>query len=362
MSKTNFKCMFLIDDKLYKKAILKEESQNITNLKTTIPNSVYLNPVPSTQQTLVSDSESMKEIPEKEQEKPMEPYELANTAKETVPKGETLDKEQQVPILGNSKSFAKPYQTIENGNNMETDQNNTKDDDCECYDQLPVASTAAKRGRKRKIPVDIRNGFASPVRKKEYKKRQVKEKKVSKKRALVVKPTAKKTITQGEEIDYDQSDESDWEELRERYRKLRGDYDSPPRRKEYKKRKADKNDENKLRGKKTLSPIEYFEEGRKQNKLKKSVDDIRTINQIKMAGAQKRKLEQDLSSMKIPRREFVCKLCQSHYKTKSSLQRHNANIHGDQRGSKRSKSDDEKRYVKRQKNNNLTSVSYLNYF
>ena len=44
MAKTNFKCMFLIDDKLYKKAILEKPSEK-GSLGTEIPSSIYINPV-----------------------------------------------------------------------------------------------------------------------------------------------------------------------------------------------------------------------------------------------------------------------------------------------------------------------------
>ena len=155
----------------------------------------------------------------------------------------------------------------------------------------------------------------------------------------------------------DTSDDSDWEELRERYRRLRGDYDSPPRKKEYRKNQIEKRYVSGLPVvRKNETPLS------EQVSRKKSKDNIRTTKEIKMVGARKRKLDQDPGSLKTPRREFVCKLCQSYYKTKSSLQRHNANIHGEQRGSKRTKSEDEERYIKRKKNNNNIAVSYLNYF
>ena len=61
--------MFLIDDKLYKKAILKEESGDIVNLNTKIPNSIYLNPVQNSHQSLSSDKESMDKTLEKDHTK-----------------------------------------------------------------------------------------------------------------------------------------------------------------------------------------------------------------------------------------------------------------------------------------------------
>ena len=357
MSKTNFKCMFLVDDKLYKKAILKEETSNIPNSKTIIPNSIYLNPVTNSQQQLSSGSESMNRILEKDPSQSTDTYEVSRPATGAIPGGETLSNEQRmtIPEATASEDFVTPIRIIENGVNMETDQSVAKDDDCECYEQAPVAS--AKRGRKRQKSGELRDDFDSPARKKEYKKRQVKKSKVPIKISTVRKPSGRKTISLGEKVDADLSDESDWEELRERYRRLRGDYDSPPRKKEYKKSTATKRYVSELPVVRKKDPVLAG-----QNNRKKSKDDVSAVKEIKMIGARKRKLDNDLSSMKIPRREFVCKLCQSYYKTKASLQRHNLNIHSDQRGSKRTKSGDEDRYIKRQKNNNNIAVSYLNYF
>ena len=335
--------MFLIDDKLYKKAILKEESGDIVNLNTKIPNSIYLNPVQNSHQPLSSDKESMDKTFEKDHTKSIDMLE-----KEQTNEGGTIGKEQQLPIpeVPTSGGLVTPYKIIENASDMSTDQNDAKDDDCECYEQPPVLSASAERGRKRKKSGGLRDNFDSPPRKKEKKKSQTIKRKVSK-RKTVGKPNRKKT--QEAERDDDFSDDSDWEELRERYRRLRGDYDSPPRKREYRKSKVEKRYVNDL-------PVVG------KNKTLQAEQNNQTTKEIRMVGARKRKSVQDPGVVKNPRREFVCKLCQSYYKTKSSLQRHNANVHSDQRGSKRTKSGDGERYIKRQKNNNNIAVSYLNYF
>ena len=343
--------MFLIDDKLYKKAILKEESGDIVNLKTKIPNSIYLNPVQNSHQPLASGTESMDKTLGKDHIKSIDMLE-----KEQTNEGDVIGKEQQLPIpeVPASGGLVTPYKIIENASNMDTDQNDAKDDDCGCYEQPPVVSASVERGRKRKKSDGLRDNFDSPPRKKEQKKSQTIKRKVSKKRTIV-KPDRKKT--REAEIDNDFSDDSDWEELRERYRRLRGDYDSPPRKKEYRKSKVEKRYVSDLPA---VGKNETPQAG--QNNRKNSKVNIRTTKEIKRVGARKRKSVQDPSIVKNPRREFVCKLCQSYYKTKSSLQRHNANIHSEQRGSKRTKSGDEERYIKRQKNNSNIAVSYLNYF
>ena len=341
--------MFLIDDKLYKKAILKEESGDIANLKTKIPNSIYLNPVQNSHQPLASDTESMDKTLEKDDKKSIDMLE-----KEQTNEGDAIGKEQPVPEAPASGGLVTPYKIIENTTNMDTDQNDAKDDDCGCYEKPPVVSASAERGRKRKKSGGLRDNFDSPPRKKGQKKNQTIKRKVSKKRT-VAKPDRKKT--REVKIDNDFSDDSDWEELRERYRRLRGDYDSPPRKKEYRKTKVEK---------RYVSDLPVVEKNKtqlaEQKNRKNSKVNIRPTKEIKMVGARKRKSVQDPGVVKNPRREFVCKLCQSYYKTKSSLQRHNANIHSDQRGSKRTKSGDEERYIKRRKNNNNIPVSYLNYF
>ena len=339
MTKTNFKCMFLIDDKLYKKAILKDDISDTTSLKTVIPNSIYLNPVHTSQHQLTSESESMKQNLEKE-------LNTMKTSEESrpLPESEIEDIDQKL-----STSDTVSSESSQNEVSMDISQNEAKDEDCECYEQPPPASV--KRARERKKVVKHRRGFESPTRKKEFKKIQ--------KIKAVGKQPGRKTISVTEEMDEDLSEESDWEELRERYRRLRGDYDSPPRKKDYMKTKAEKKYVNELSVLKKKEPLLSLSE---QNNRKKSKNDIRAKKEIKMVAARKRKSDQDTSSMKTPRREFLCKLCQSYYKTKSSLQRHNINIHGEQRGSKRSKSVGEDRYIKRQKNNNNIAVSYQNYF
>ena len=72
MAKTNFKCMFLIDDKLYKKAFTHEMCNphpGVTESLKTIPNSIYLNPVPSSQQLISPVPANMGDISEKHEKK-----------------------------------------------------------------------------------------------------------------------------------------------------------------------------------------------------------------------------------------------------------------------------------------------------
>ena len=73
-------------------------------------------------------------------------------------------------------------------------------------------------------------------------------------------------------------------------------------------------------------------------------------------------MPQNQQRRKIARTEFPCVLCKSFYKTQHALERHNASIHGTQRGAKRSNDGNETRYVKRQKLNGKPAVTYLNYF
>ena len=108
--------MFLIDDKLYKKAILQEDTGNTTNLKTIIPNSIYLNPVGNSQQQLASDSESINKIMEKDQNNSIDTYEVSRPTTGSSSEGKTVGDQEQMSVheATASKGFVPPFRINEN--------------------------------------------------------------------------------------------------------------------------------------------------------------------------------------------------------------------------------------------------------
>ena len=149
MSKTNFKCMFLIDDKLYNKAILREranENTNIiqprlpnckqdnniqTNIKGLIPNSTYLTSIPSIQQiTAVNPEGNMSK--HSDFRKVDDLTKVENAQQDEIVSSE---KDQQTPIASSSSTNAPPHK-ISEVEDMELDQNEGEKDDCECNETL----------------------------------------------------------------------------------------------------------------------------------------------------------------------------------------------------------------------------------
>ena len=203
MSKTNFKCMFLIDDKLYNKAILREESND--NTKVSIPNSTYLTPIPSSLQlTTVKPADNMTSpvgfnLPAKF----TEINDLAKADNGQQVKIDMSDKDQQteIPFVSASSPNITTLEKSENNDDMEIDESKNEKEDCECYNTLPKASSSRKRQT-----TDVKT-------------------KLERKKKRLTTQAKRKLSNENDNL----SDDSDWEELKHRYRKLRGDFDSPPR-------------------------------------------------------------------------------------------------------------------------------------
>ena len=325
--------MFLIDDKLYNKAILQEGSTDNTNTRVPIPNSTYLAPIPSSLQLTTVKPVANMTSPARTNSSG-EFREIVDLAK--VDNGQQVkvglsDKDQQTEIPFPSASSANITASEKSGNikDMEIDKSKNEKEDCECNDTLPKASSSQKKtGIKRKSEFIGNENMVKGKRLKESKKssqkrQDVKRKaKQKKKRLATHRPLSAHAKSKPNNEDDNLSDDSDWEELKQRYRRLRGDFDSPPR------------EEN------TNLHSEYFN---KQNK-------------------RKRNIPQNQTRQKIRRTEFLCVFCQRFFKTTSALERHNLNIHGVDRGSKRTNDGNEARYVKRQKIHDKPAVTYLNYF
>ena len=377
MSKTNFKCMFLIDDKLYKKAILKENADETSIPKTRGVNSYHLNLVSGNQQPMNRSSE-MGGMDEKQK--------LTDKSEDALFVSDAGLNEPVPDLSGTEKNS----NSLVTSSDMSIDQDEKDSEDCECYDDtLPAAKKRRFSGAIKEKEVDEgppkKLKKKGPVIKAKFNKKRVSPAKKIKNTKLPL-PEAKDTIMAE---DSDESDESDWEELRERYRRLRGDYDSPTREKEprgksnlQKSSALTKNKTHTSRAPKVISYLcticnqtfkkqtalqkhvndmhsEYFK--KRSNKRKKKSTDIQS-KRLEIGGSKKRKAENKPAVSKKKRKEIQCEFCHSYYKTEQAYNRHYLNIHGKQEGSKRSKNEDIGRYIKRRKNNNNIAVSYLNYF
>ena len=220
MSKTNFKCMFLIDDKLYKKAILKENADETSIPKTRGVNSYHLNLVSGNQQPMNRSSE-MGGMDEKQK--------LTDKSEDALFVSDAGLNEPVPDLSGTEKNS----NSLVTSSDMSIDQDEKDSEDCECYDDtLPAAKKRRFSGAIKEKEVDEgppkKLKKKGPVIKAKFNKKRVSPAKKIKNTKLPL-PEAKDTIMAE---DSDESDESDWEELRERYRRLRGDYDSPTREKE----------------------------------------------------------------------------------------------------------------------------------
>ena len=376
MSKTNFKCMFLIDDKLYKKAILREGVNENINIRASIPNSTHLTPIPSSQRMTIGEPVVSMYTPSNESGKISDFVQVDNGQQIKI---DSSDKVQQtdIPIASASSDNTDQPKKSENDCEMEIDQSTIEKDDCECNEKDPKASSSHKKQTK-----DIKR---KPLR--------------ARKKSSSLKPMTARAKRKMKYEDDNLSDDSDWEELRQRYRRLRDDFDSPPRERHVSEDKqADDNSMTKtsaLFDKKensgpiakfeTLSYIcsickqifkkrnslhrhimnwhsEYFKESGSQNKRKRQNSENRKSKKFKNDGRKKRTMPQNQQRRKIARTEFQCVLCKSFYKTRRSLERHNVSIHGVKRGFKRENSGSESQYVKRLKVNDGPAVTYLNYF
>ena len=380
MSKTNFKCMFLIDDKLYNKAILRDGFNENTNVKVATPNSSsYLTTIPSSRQISNAKPEGNMNDPER-----LKSSEEINDL-DKVDNGQQVnidlsDKEQQteIPFASASSAIIAPLEKSGNNDDMDIDQSMNEKEDCGCYETLPKASSSQKRQTE-----DVTRKSAQSCKK-----------------LTTMKPLSAQAKRKLSDEDDNLSDDSDWEELRQRYRRLRGDFDSPPREKSTnfdhvsEEEKTENNIKSNKNNASTDGPVtkfesisyicsickeifrkrnalhrhimnwhaEYFEDPGLRNKRKRSNEDNQKNKKFRSDGRKKRNMPQNQTRQKIARTELQCVFCQRFFKTKYALEKHNASIHGVNRGSKRANNGTEARYVKRQKGNAEPAITYLNYF
>ena len=372
--------MFLIDDKLYNKAILRDGFNENTNIKVATPNySSYLTTIPSSRQISNAKPEGNMNDPER-----LKSSEEINDL-DKVDNGQQVnidlsDKEQQteIPFASASSAIIAPLEKSGNNDDMDIDQSMNEKEDCGCYETLPKASSSQKRQTE-----DVTRKSARSCKK-----------------LTTMKPLSAQAKRKLSDEDDNLSDDSDWEELRQRYRRLRGDFDSPPREKSTnfdhvsEEEKTENNIKSNKNNASTDGPVtkfesisyicsickeifrkrnalhrhimnwhaEYFEDPGLRNKRKRSNEDNQKNKKFRSDGRKKRNMPQNQTRQKIARTELPCVFCQRFFKTKYALEKHNASIHGVNRGSKRANNGTEARYVKRQKGDAEPAITYLNYF
>lgn len=380
MSKTNFKCMFLIDDKLYNKAILRDGFNENTNIKVSTPNSSsYLTTIPSSRQISNAKPEGNMNDPER-----LKSSEEINDL-DKVDNGQQVNidlsnKEQQteIPFASTSTTIIAPLEKSGNNDDMDIDQSMNEKEDCGCYETLPKASSSQKRQTEDVTRKLVQSGM----------------------KLTTMKPLSAQAKRKLSDEDDNLSDESDWEELRQRYRRLRGDFDSPPCEKSpdfvhvCEEEKTENNIKSNKNNASADGPVtkfesisyicsickeifrkrnalhrhimnwhaEYFEDPALRNKRKRSNEDNQKNKKLRSDGRKKRNMPQNQTRQKIARTELQCVFCQRFFKSKYALEKHNASIHGVNRGSKRANNGTEARYVKRQKRNAAPAITYLDYF
>lgn len=314
MAKTNFKCMFLIDDKLYKKAILQEKSPENMKITGSIPNSSHLTNVQSIVQPKVPNLSTMTHMSHNY-------FEVPKTVRET----QTASNVNMVELPEKSTDMESDQHEKSNSNiTIDGGKSVSKEEDCECYGEDIENSPVLTTSRNRKVK--------SPRKK------------------LPKKPIIK-------EHDNSSDDSDGWEELGKRYRTLRADDDSPPKKENYLKKTTDKRKKSKEQ---ENIPVVLSRE----NKRKNLQESPKPTKKSKKDGRKKRKLEYDSEHEKVPRKEFPCSFCSRYFKTKKGLERHHFNIHdGHTNAMKQTKSDETgERYIKKLRSSKNPAVVYKSYF
>ena len=392
MSKTNFKCMYLIDDILYKDMISKKK--NSEHNSSSAPLNQYQDPSISKDYFVRGNVENLKHD---------------NVTEDSNMKSKQIE-EKDIP-------YATFYETL-----PPTNSSNDMKEECECMDSQGIykgidKSTGmdwqsqigelSRKGEKRKSDenvqqqeiaskseqsqMDIDNQSMSEATKKRKHTEEIYnnvnshlipnngEKKPRENRR-------KRKYSRHGEITSESDDEKEWEELRKRYYKLRYDYSDDeastkkmkkdddilfksmpkqvrPRRKQRpgtshtRERKGNEKKENKDRQKPSITNNdiisfnctlcdsqfkkfaslsrhmknihgEYFEEWNRQNK-RKNEDEFRPNKRFKGRDNMKRKATSDIrSDIKKSKKEFACMFCQRYFKSSAGLKRHTEKQHG----------------------------------
>lgn len=390
MSKTNFKCMYLVDDRFYKKAISTNTTQNQSVNPSTVlsKNIVYI-------PKQINDEIETMNVPVKSpeifhQQRISQAETLGgdqtSTPNTTLKSSEQFD--QIIPEASSSKSRKEDHTSILDPTYYQmTSETSTSSDkpmevnepQCDCQDnKLDTCNPNSKENDK------------------DHEKRMPEYDKLKKK-------------TQ------DLKEDPELLELRERFRKIKEDIDYPPSKTDsltqndkiaVKKTIKLKNMKMPLpsRGKKFIAQIsktnenrkvtyvcticrskfkrmntlqrhmqnihgEFFETNRRTEKRKNMNESPQERKKFISDGRRKRNMGDDGKSHKRTRTEFKCPLCTEYFKTESALNRHSVNVHDlnshHPKGKKRKEFGGKnvpQQYLKRQKNEVKMPIEYVNYF
>lgn len=389
MSKTNFKCMYLVDDRFYKKAIDTNTFQNhsIPPSATLSKNIVYI-------PTHVNDEIETLNVPS-HTPKQLDQHRISQT--------ETLQRDQTPPQNTVFKSSAQSEQFIpeaSSSTNRKVDQTDPTDTHM-MSEPLSTSDTSMEVSDPQCVCRDTSNSGSGQIDK-------VPEKRLPEiGGSTVIGEQKKKT--------QDQYEDPELVELRERFRKIKEDIDYPTPKTEL----QNKNDRTvekksvKLTNMKTPSPHtrkkfltqtaenkeskkvtyvcticrakfkrmntltrhmqnihgEFFETEGKTEKRKNLNESSQQRKKFISDGRRKRNMAGGENSQKRARKELKCSLCKDYFKSESALHRHGINIHdlnsheskGEKRKDFRGKNLPQQ-YVKRRKNEVKAPIEYVNYF
>ena len=373
MSKTNFKCMYLVDDRFYKKAIDTNTFQNhsVPPSATVSKNIVYI-------PTHVNDEIETLNVPS---------HTPKQSDQQRISQTETLQRDQTPPQNTVFKSSAQSNQIIPEASvstNRKEDQivpTNTH------MMSEPLSSSDASMEVSDPQCVCRDTGNSSSVQIDKVPEKRLPEIGGS----TVIGEQTKKT--------QDQYEDPEFVELRERFRKIKEDIDYPPpktelqnktpsphKRKKFLAQTAENKESKKVtyvcticRAKfKRMNTLtrhmqnihgEFFETKVRTEKRKNLNESPQQRKKFISDGRKKRNMVGGENSQKRARKELKCPLCKDYFKTESALHRHGINTHdlnshelkGEKRKEFRGKNLPQQ-YVKRRKNEVKTPIEYVNYF
>ena len=376
MSKTNFKCMYLVDDRFYKKAIGSITTQNKSASPSTIlSKNIVFTPkqVNDEIQTLNVPIQPPKQFVQ--QRIPQAPNTTLKSSEQLdpiIPEASSSSYQKENPATNLDQTMNEP--SIPSDKSMEVNEPH-----CDC--QNKKLDTC--------VPYSKEND------------------KAHEERMLETDESKKKT--------QDLIEDPELLELRERFRKIKEDIDYPPSKADsltqndkrvVKKTMKLKNMKMPLpsRGKKFIAQMsqtnenrkiiyvcticrtkfnrmntlqrhmqnihgEFFETDRKTEKRKNKNESPQKRKKFISDGRRKRNMDDDEKSHKRTRTEFKCSLCAEYFKTESALSRHGINIHDlnshQPKGEKRKGFGGKnlpQQYLKRQKSEVKMPIEYVNYF
>ena len=383
MTKTNFKCMYLVDDRFYKKSLEANilQNQNINTNSVHSKSYVYL---PSHINDEI-DIDPPKHIPKKIDQTTSTDIEKTDQPLSSVKMEHAGERSRQItPEASINQSSARIDPHVSTLSNADSEPMDFSEHTCDC--QKKNAQGKFKEGvEKVKNPGDIQSHFEQDFS-------HDKDKKIER-----------------------DNDNHELNELRQRFKKIKEDTDYPiskivsetanskqteskdsgqvvtphkqsPQNKKYIKQSSNTNESRRVsyicticrRKFKRMATLtrhmknihdDFFDSKNQSNKRKNTSDSPQQKKKFIGDGSRKRNLDQNEERKKITRKEFKCSLCSEFFKTPAALNRHGINVHDlnskHSKGEKRKEfqgKDIPRQYVKRQKKEGKPTIQYVNYF